>query len=156
MPSHADSPTVEGDTYEQGDTVTPQPNLVVRLGRPAATALTGLVASVALSACGGSAPASGDVRPGPANGEAVSVVAFDNVFEPTLLRLQPGSEVTVEVANDGAQPHNFVIDEADLSSGTLAPGDVASATFKVPDEPVTFYCSFHRDMTGTIELGGQS
>lgn len=131
-------------------------NLVARPWRPASIALTALLVAFALAACGGSVPASGEVAPGPAEGEAVSVIARDNVFEPATLALEPGSEVTVEVTNEGATAHNFVIDEVDLSSGTLAPGDVAAATFAVPDEAVSFYCSFHPDMTGTIEPGGQS
>ena len=94
---------------------------------------------------------SGDVSAGPASGEAVSVVARDNVFEHTTLAIEPGSEVTVEVTNEGDQAHNLVIEEIDLSTGTLEPGDVAAATFVVPDQAVTFFCSFHPDMTGRVE-----
>ncbi len=107
-----------------------------------------LVAALIIASCGGPTAASGDIRPGAAEGEAVEVVALDNEFEPSNLELEAGTEVTIEVGNQGQVPHNLVIDEIDLSTGTLDPGDVATATFLVPDSPVTFYCSFHPGMKG--------
>lgn len=114
---------------------------------PAAAAL----AALALAACGGPTPAAGDVRTGPADGEAIEIVAIDNEFQPSTLELEPGTEVTVEVTNRGDQPHNLVIDDVGLSTGTLETGDVATATLTVPDATVTFHCSFHPGMTGEIQ-----
>lgn len=119
----------------------------VRSLPPAAAAL----AALALAACGGPTPASGDVRTGPADGGAIEIVAVDNEFQPSTLELEPGTEVTAEVTNQGNQPHNLVIDDVDLSTGTLETGDVATATFTVQDGPVTFHCSFHPGMTGEIQ-----
>lgn len=130
------------------DTMTTHPRrTIARSVLPAAAA----VAALALTACGGATPASGDVRTGPADGEAIEIVTVDNDFQPATLELEPGSEVTIEVTNEGDQPHNLVIDEVDLSTGTLETGDVATATFTVPDETVTFHCSFHPGMTGEIQ-----
>lgn len=112
--------------------------------------LAGVVAAFAIAACGRPIPASGDVRPGAAEGQSIEVVALDNEFEPAILELEPGTQVTIEVDNQGQQPHNLVIDKIDLSTGTLAPGDVATATFTVLDGPVTFYCSFHPGMKGQL------
>lgn len=114
---------------------------------PAAAAL----AALALAACGGPTPASGDVKAGPADTEAVEIVMIDNEFQPSTLELEPGTQVTVEVNNQGDRPHNLVIDDIDLSTGTLESGDIATATFTVPDTAVTFHCSFHPGMAGRIQ-----
>ncbi|MPZ74870.1 MAG: hypothetical protein GEU74_16940 [Nitriliruptorales bacterium] len=104
-----------------------------------------------LAACGGPVEASGDVRMGAADGAATRVVARDNEFEPTTLELPSGSKVTIEVVNEGHQAHNLVIDDITLSTGTLEPGQVATATLTVPDAPVTYYCSFHPGMEGRLK-----
>lgn len=119
-----------------------------RFALPAAGA-----AALLLAACG-DVPASGDVSMGAAAGDAIEVVAVDNDFEPASLELVAGSEATIEVTNQGERPHNLVIDELDLSTGTLEPGDVATATFTVPDTPVTYYCSFHSGMEGELQVSG--
>lgn len=117
----------------------------------AAVLVVGAAVAAVLSACGASTP-SGDVRMGSADGDAIEVVAIDNAFEPAVLELEAGEEVTIEISNDGAAAHNLVIDELDLSTGTLKPGDVATATFVAPDGPVRFVCTFHRGMDGEIRL----
>lgn len=118
---------------------------------PVLMVLAAMVAVLVIAACGGPTAASGDVKLGEAEGDAIEVVAVDNEFEPALLELEPGTQVTIEVENQGEQPHNLVIDEIELSTGTLGRGEVASATFVVPDAPVTFYCSFHPGMNGRIQ-----
>jgi hypothetical protein len=57
----------------------------------------------------------------------------DDEFAPKDLHLEAGEAVSVEVRNDRNQGHNFTIDELDLSTGTLEPGDVMTATFVVPN-----------------------
>lgn len=121
-----------------------------RPARVAVWLLLGGLAAVALAACGGASPASGDVRMGEGDADAVKVVASDNDFEPATLELDAGAEVTVEVYNDGEAAHNFVISQVDLSTGTIEAGQVATATFTVPDEPVSYVCTFHSGMGGEI------
>lgn len=111
-------------------------------------ALAGLVAALALSGC--AREPSGDVHGGPGGPGAVRVVMRDDEFDPAELRLEAGTEVTVETRNEGDAGHNFTIDEIDLSTGTVEPGDVASATFTVPNEPTEFRCTFHPGMGGGI------
>jgi plastocyanin len=108
------------------------------------------VLAATLAACSGSVPASGDVRMGRAEGEAIAVVARDNEFVPATLRLPAGTEATLEIVNEDKRAHNFVIDELDLSTGTLKEGDVATATITVPDKAVGYYCSFHSNMRGQL------
>lgn len=114
--------------------------------------VAGAAVALALAACGRAAPASGDVRMGAADGDAVEVVAVDNEFEPAAVEVAAGDEVTIQVTNDGGAPHNFVIEELDLSTGTLEPGDVATATFVAPDASVHFVCTFHPGMEGEIRV----
>jgi plastocyanin len=113
------------------------------------TPLIGLaVVLVTLTAC--SRERSGDVQDGPAGSEAVDVVLHDDEFDPDVLQLQAGTEVTVEVRNDGSYGHNFTIDALDLSTGTIEPGQVVTATFEVPDGTTGYRCTFHPGMNGEI------
>jgi plastocyanin len=75
---------------------------------------------------------------------------IDQEFEPTQLELEAGSEVEIQVTNDGDQVHNFTIDDLDLSTGTMESGDVMIATFTVPEGTTEFHCTFHSGMDGEI------
>lgn len=104
------------------------------------------------SACGGAAPpASGDVESGAGAADAPTIVATDNEFDPQSVQVPPGEPVTFTISNEGNSAHNFVIDELDVSSGTIQPGDAVTATFTVPDGGAEFVCTFHGGMTGRIE-----
>jgi plastocyanin len=88
-------------------------------------------------------------------GEAVTlqVSAVDNSFEPASLSAPAGTEVTVEVTNDGNNPHTFTIDDPEVDTSTIAAGESADATFTMPDTSVTFYCAIHGEntMSGTLD-----
>ena len=109
------------------------------------------VALVVLTAC--SRERSGDVRDGEAGSDAVEVLVQDDEFAPDVLSLEAGTQVTVEVRNDGSNGHNFTIDELDLSTGTVEPGQVVTATLEVPDGTTEFRCTFHPGMRGEIVAG---
>ncbi|HEX2054211.1 MAG TPA: cupredoxin domain-containing protein [Actinomycetota bacterium] len=111
---------------------------------------TALAGALLLGACGGSVEASGDVTKGPAGGDAVKLVAEDNEFRPSTLRAKAGEEITVEVTNRGDAAHNFVVGDMDLSTGTIEPGGVATATFEMPGAKTEFVCSFHPGMKGEL------
>lgn len=93
---------------------------------------------------------SGNVRPGHGGRDAIPVVMVDSEFRPDQLQLEAGDRVTIEVTNEGDGAHNFTIDDLDLSTGTIAPGDVMTATFVVPQGTTNFRCTFHPGMDGTI------
>jgi plastocyanin len=112
------------------------------------TAATAALASIILTACG--AEASGNVSPGPGGPDAVSIVAADNTFEPKRLELTTGDEVEVEITNEGGTGHDFTVESLDLSTGPIAPGDVATATFTIPEGETMFACSVHGGMDGVI------
>ena len=81
---------------------------------------------------------------GAAGSEAVEVVLQDDAFVPDDLSLKAGTEVDVEVRNEGSDGHNFTIDALDLSAGTVEPGQVVTATFVVPNGTTEYHCTFHR------------
>lgn len=77
-------------------------------------------------------------------------------FSPNVLTFAPGSTVTLDLNNvEGF--HDFVIDEFDVKTDTIAAGETERVTFTIPDNAsgeYTFYCSIgnHREqgMEGTI------
>ncbi len=73
----------------------------------------------------------------------------DFAFEPGESTVPVGS--TVEFVNEGVAPHTVTADDGSFDSGMLDAGATWSTTF---DEAGTFafLCSFHPDMTGTIEV----
>ncbi|MGH2752479.1 MAG: cupredoxin domain-containing protein [Actinomycetota bacterium] len=111
------------------------------------------IAALGLAACHSSEPA-GDVARGPGSrGGAIEVaVDGDQEFAPGVLELDAGEEVTIEVTNDDDSAHDFAIESLELNTGPLEAGEVATATFTVPDDDVEFVCTFHSDMTGRIEI----
>jgi plastocyanin len=111
----------------------------------------GGIALLGLSACNSSEPA-GDVAQGAAAADSIKVVATASSFDPGTLELEAGEKVTVEVTNDDDMAHDFAIESLELNTGTIEAGEVANATFTVPDEGVEFVCTFHPDMTGRIEV----
>jgi nitrite reductase (NO-forming) len=107
---------------------------------------------VALAACANSSDPVGKVAAGPATGDAAKIQAADgNRFTPATLELPAGEAVTIEVTNTDDAAHDFAIEAADLNTGTIQAGAVATATVTVPAGTTGFVCTFHRGMTGTIE-----
>lgn len=112
-----------------------------------------------LAACGGDgddAPTGtddGESTGGGAESVTLQVSTVDNSFDPSSLSAPAGSEVTVEVTNDGSNPHTFTIDDLDVDTSTIASGESATATFTMPEASVTFYCAIHGEdtMSGAID-----
>jgi plastocyanin len=116
-----------------------------------ASVVTVTVALVALTGC--ARERSSDVHEGPAGSGAVEVVQHDDAFEPETLHLEAGTEVHVEVRNEGSNDHNFTIDALNLSTGTIEPERVMTATFTVPSGTTEYHCTFHPGMRGEIVAG---
>jgi len=119
--------------------------------RSRASVVVLVVTVVALTGC--ARERSGDVHEGSAGSDAIEVVQDDDAFEPEALHLEAGTEVDVEVRNEGSNDHNFTIDALDLSTGTIEPGQVMTATFVVPNGTTEYHCTFHPDMRGEIVAG---
>jgi nitrite reductase (NO-forming) len=124
-----------------------------RLARWALRAVITVTAlGVALAACSNSSDPVGEVASGPATGDAAKIEAVDgDRFTPATLELPAGEAVTIEITNTDDRAHDFAIEAADLNTGTIEAGAVATATFTVPEGTTEFVCTFHGGMTGTIE-----
>ena len=111
------------------------------------------VALLGLAACNSSEPVGDVARGASSNADAIQVAMVEGeAFDPGTLNLTAGEEVSVEVTNDDSAAHDFAIESLDLNTGTVESGEVANATFTVPDEGVEFVCTFHPEMTGRIEV----
>jgi plastocyanin len=124
-----------------------------RLARWALRAVITVTAlGIALAACSNSSDPVGKVASSPATGDAAKIeVADGNRFTPATLKLPAGEEVTIEITNADDRAHDFAIEAANLNTGTIEAGAVATATFTVPEGTTGFGCTFHSGMTGTIE-----
>ncbi|HYT78723.1 MAG TPA: cupredoxin domain-containing protein [Actinomycetota bacterium] len=81
---------------------------------------------------------------------ATRVVMKDEVFQPVVLEVPAGSPVTIEVRNAGQENHNFTIDDLDVSTGPMHPGDVMTVTFTPLKGTTEFRCTWHSGMVGRI------
>ena len=84
---------------------------------------------------------------GSKNVSAEAEVELDTFyFEPTVLRGKPGSQVTLELKNDGSAEHNFSIDSERISKDVEA-GEDAKVTVTFPKSgQLSFYCKYHKSM----------
>ena len=92
----------------------------------------------------------GDVREGPASGKPTVVFASDNRFSPRTIRARAGERLLVEVHNEGNTPHEFTVEKARFSTGTIKQDKVVHGRFEVPVGRTTFQCRFHSGMKGII------
>src|SRR5829696_8897137 len=111
---------------------------------------------------GGAAPtpAPADASPG-AGGEAGDVATSDQftveshdiAFVPTEIEVPSDTEVTILLPNLGASPHNFSIDELDISVD-IAPGETKEVKITAPEGEYEYYCNVpgHKEagMVGTL------
>ena len=120
-----------------------------------ARAVAVMALGVALAACSNSSDPVGNVGAGPATGDAAKIqAAGGNRFTPATLELPAGQKVTIQITNTDDRAHDFAIEAANLNTGRIQAGAVATATFTVPEGTTEFVCTFHRGMTGTIEATG--
>jgi plastocyanin len=100
----------------------------------------------------GPATAGGGCHGAPTNGTGDVVTLVDLCFTPSVLHVDPGTEVTF--LNKDPIAHN-VTASLWASNGDLLQGDTFSATF---DEEGTFpyACMYHYGMTGAIVVGDGS
>ena len=84
-------------------------------------------------------------------------VELDNYyFKPTVLKGKPGSELTLELKNEGSVEHNFTIDSQGIDKDLKA-GQDAKVSVTIPKSGViSFYCKYHkgRGMAGALTGGG--
>ncbi len=108
----------------------------------------GLLAAVLMTACGG------DGGGGGGGGECVATTDLnmvDNAFEPTCLQVSEGD--AINLTNEGAAVHSFTVESAGIDVDVQA-GETSTAALEGVGAGTTdFTCSFHPEMTGTLEVG---
>jgi plastocyanin len=88
----------------------------------------------------------------------VEIELYDDYFEPTILKGEPGQTVTLELKNEGENPHTLTISDQDIDQ-EVQPGDEAEADVTFPQSgELTFVCRFHesKGMVGALEVSGGS
>jgi plastocyanin len=88
------------------------------------------------------------------SGEAVrsaKVEMVDFSFKPTTVTIQAGGKVIWQ--NEGQVAHTATANDGSFDTGTVQPGKLASEaeTFKTPGT-ISYHCTIHPQMTGTIKV----
>jgi plastocyanin len=117
-------------------------------GAPAAVAATPVaeasspVAAAATPASEGTPAAGATPEAGAGAGAAqeFTVTSFDIYYEPKELTIPANQDVTVLLPNEGAAPHNFVIDELEIAV-EQAPGAQEQTVINAAAGEYTYYCS---------------
>jgi len=83
----------------------------------------------------------------------IQLMASDFKFDKTSLDMQSGSQVKVELRNQGQAEHNFTFTEAGANQDVEA-GEDATATFTAPAAgSYQFTCKYHpSQMKGTVTV----
>jgi uncharacterized cupredoxin-like copper-binding protein/mono/diheme cytochrome c family protein len=88
-----------------------------------------------------------------ATSDQFTVESHDIFFVPTEIEVPSDTEVTILLPNLGASPHNFSIDELDISVD-IAPGETKEVTVNAPEGEYEYYCNVpgHKEagMVGTL------
>ena len=76
----------------------------------------------------------------------VEIEMDDNYYSPTYVKAAPGATVTVELKNEGSNPHTFTLDGGKVDQ-QVDPGSTKSVTVTVPTSgSLRFSCNFHGAM----------
>ena len=89
----------------------------------------------------------------------VDVVAQDIFFEPKELTIPANTDVTVNLPNEGAAPHNFSIDALGINVD-IAPGATEQVVINAPAGEYEYYCNVpgHKEagMVGTLTVSEEA
>jgi plastocyanin len=111
-------------------------------------------------ACGGNdqngKPAGGSVADATTSG-AVTIVARDNKYDKTTVKVAVNQEVAVTLTNKGSALHNWHLlgiknpDGSDVKTDLIGSGETQTIRFTV-DKPGTYEikCDIHPEMTGKL------
>ena len=84
----------------------------------------------------------------------VEIELDDDYFEPTILKGNPGQVVTLELKNEGNNPHTLTISDQGVDQ-EVQPGDEAEVDVTFPKSgELAFVCRFHESngMVGALEV----
>jgi len=89
-------------------------------------------------------------------GATVVVVMVDISFQPKEITIAANTDVAVSLPNQGAAVHNFNVDELNIHSGDVQPGQTGSVTINAAPGDYQYYCSIpgHKEagMVGTLHV----
>jgi nitrite reductase (NO-forming) len=84
------------------------------------------------------------------------IALVDIAFQPKAFTLPADRPTAIMLVNRGAVVHNFTIDELDVHSGAIQPGQSTTVTIDAPAGTYTYYCAVpgHRQagMVGTLSV----
>lgn len=86
---------------------------------------------------GGAAPAADSGAGAAATSEIVMV---DLAFEPTELTIAANTDVTINLVNNGALPHQFALTDGSITSDEIAGGASGSVVVNLPPGEYEFHC----------------
>lgn len=121
----------------------------------------GLVAILALAACGGDDDNGNGDDNGGGDGTSLSMEMGEMYFDPDSIDASPGDEVSIDFNNEGTMLHDFTIDDlgGERIHVEVASGESDSTSFTIPDDAsgeIEFYCTVpgHREggMEGVINV----
>jgi plastocyanin len=87
--------------------------------------------------------------------DELEVELDDNYFEPTVVKGTPGSQVKLELANEGGTEHNFRLSDQGIDQD-VEPGEKADVVVTIPQSgEVAFVCKYHEQlgMAGALAAG---
>lgn len=102
------------------------------------------LASLALTACGGGASASGG---SPLN---VTITATEFKYDPNTINASPGQTINLTVKNTGSVQHTWVLSTSNIKL-TVDPGKTVTQSFTAPTTAGTY--QFECDLAGHKEAG---
>lgn len=117
--------------------------------QPATPSAAGSVATAVVSTEGGATPAAD------ASGAlSIDLQTIDIAYSLTVILIPANTDVTLNIENLGALQHDFKIDNPNLYSGMIPPGQSASLVLNLPAGTYQYYCTVegHADagMVGNV------
>jgi plastocyanin len=115
--------------------------------------LVGTLVALALlgAACGGDD--GGESGGGEAGGsETATLTAAEFAFDPSTLTVASGG--SIEFTNEDDAEHNITAEEAGIDEDVDAKGSVTVDLSDVEAGTYDFFCEYHPDMKGTLEVTG--
>ena len=97
---------------------------------------------------GGSTDSGGGSEGG---GGSVTLTAADFKFNPTDVSASAGD--TIEFVNEDDTEHNFTAEDAGIDEDVEAGGSTTIELTDVEPGSYDFFCEYHPDMKGTLEVG---
>ncbi len=88
--------------------------------------------------------------------DSVTVESYDIYYEPKEVTIPADTDVTFVLPNNGAALHTFVIDELEVHSGDIPPGETVEIVINAPAGTYEYYCDVpgHKaaGMVGTLTV----